>query len=83
VPVKSRRPKERPHRITDAAIEAFRAGNVLALHRALGLRPWQPSPLPLSVSRLGVDDDEPGPWSEAEWRLAMELRRELEAAENR
>ena len=45
MPLKLRTPKSRPHRITEAAVEAFRAGDELALHRALGLRPWMPSPL--------------------------------------
>src|SRR5690606_29546318 len=50
---------------TAAAIEAFKAGDCAALHRALGLRPWQ-FPCP-----LGVADDEPCPYpkgtSGAEW----------------
>jgi hypothetical protein len=80
VPVKLRASKVRKHRITPDAIAAFERGDMLGLHRALQLRPWQPSPLPLAVSGLGVDDDEPGCWPEADWRLALDLRRELLAA---
>lgn len=36
---------ERFGRITDAAVTAFKAGNVMELHRELRLPPWQVSPL--------------------------------------
>ena len=53
---------------------------------ALGLMPWQPSPLPLEIEGLGVDQDEPpayiarAPHWLADYRLAQELQRELEKA---
>ena len=86
MPVKHRLRKQRPHRITPAAIEAFEAGDYLRLHRALGLGPHQPSPLPESIEPLGVNPDRepieypPGAAWRQEWPLAVELQRELLAA---
>jgi len=78
MPVKRRAHKARPHRITPEAIDAFRAGDRLTLHRALGLRPWQASP-------LDADTDEapwpPGTVGAASWPLARGLRAELEAGD--
>lgn len=45
MPTKRRAAKGRTNRITRQAVEAFTAGDVQALHRALGLKPWHPSPL--------------------------------------
>ncbi len=69
--------KAREHRITPAAIDAFRARDVVRLHRALRLRPWQPSPLPLAVTALGVDPDADVPWPLDGRRLALALQAEL------
>ncbi|TGR13059.1 hypothetical protein EN833_07750 [Mesorhizobium sp. M4B.F.Ca.ET.190.01.1.1] len=44
-------------RVTPAAVEAFRAGDYAALHRILGLRPWEMSPLPSEVTPLGCNPD--------------------------
>jgi hypothetical protein len=49
----------------------------MALHRALGLAPWEMSP-------FDVDPDDPPPgdgtgWYES-WPLAVELQRELQKA---
>ena len=42
MPVKRKRAiKERLHRITPEAVAAYREGNYMRLHRALGLMPWQ------------------------------------------
>lgn len=84
MPVKLRRAKGRSHRITDEAVEAYIARDVSRLHRALGLRPWEVSPLRRSVTALGVDQGAapPGggsPWLES-WPQAQELQRQLEAA---
>ena len=84
MPIKRRTSKALRHRITPDAIEAFIARDYLALHRALGLAPWEMSPLPLSVEQLGVDPDDPPPgegtgWYES-WPLAVELQRELQKA---
>ena len=82
MPVKRRTVKGRVHRITPEAVEAYRAGDYIALHMALGLRPWEVSPLPLSVTSLGCDqslprDREPSGWF-ASWEQAQELQRLLE-----
>ncbi len=85
MPVKRRVSKATSHRITPSAVAAYEAGDYIALHLALGLKPWQPSPLPLDVTPLGVDQDEPpdyvaGPIQVAAWRQAQALQRELRAA---
>jgi hypothetical protein len=76
----NRIPLQRPvrYRITPAAIAAYQAGDDLALHRELGLKPFQPSPL---------EADGPAPsWGDGlpyytyEWALARQLRLALEAA---
>jgi hypothetical protein len=80
VPVKKRAAKGRAHKITPEAVEAFKAGDYRALHRALGLAPWEASPLPIEVTALGVDQGPPGPgadlWVES-WPKAQELQRLL------
>ena len=75
MPVKIRSHKVRPHRITQEAISAFRAGDQRALHTALDLPPWCPSPL--DVSENGC------PWPAGSagataWPLALKLRSEVE-----
>ncbi len=85
MPVKRRLLKGTLHRITPAAVEAFQAGDYTALHLALGLRPWETSPLPVSVTALGVDQDAPPHWMttehhNADWRQAQGLQRALIAA---
>lgn len=74
MPVKRRASKHREHRITPEAVEAFRAGDYTALHRALNLRPWEDSP-------LDVDFDPPPDWANDSWPQAVELRRELMEAD--
>ena len=76
MPVKRRQPKRRA-RINAEALAAYQAGDRLELHRALGLRPWETSPLDA--------DDGPSPWPSRtagaeSWPQAQELRRALEAA---
>jgi hypothetical protein len=72
------------HRITAAAVEAYRYRDFIELHAALNLQPWQRSPLPVDVCGLGVDQGEPpehekpGPWRDS-WYTARELQAELEA----
>lgn len=71
-----RKRTEQAGRITQAAVEAFRAGDELALHRALRLPPWQISP-------LQVDRDCPWPAGTGgamTWPDSVALRAELEAA---
>ena len=77
MPSKRRVTKSREYRITPEALAAFKAGDSIRLHRALGLRPWQPSPLDA--------DDGPPPWPPGSsgrefWPLACDLRAELVAA---
>ncbi len=70
--------------ISPAAVEAYRAGDYMALHRALGLAPYEPSPLPQSIEPLGIDPDQPPPDDGTCWVSAypkiLELHRLLEAA---
>jgi len=73
MPVKRRQTKAKEHKLTPEAVEAFRAGAWLDLHRALGLKPWQASPL---------DADAPSPYPaqtahSLSHRQAVELRAQL------
>lgn len=63
-------------RITPAAVEAFKAGDVAELRKALQLRPWETSPL----DAVGVC-----PWPERSagalsWASSVRLREELQCA---
>ena len=80
MPVKRRIQKNRPHRITPEAIAAWEAGDFDALHCALGLRPWERSPLPRTLTALGVDQGPPPEWENPQtstWAMAQNLQREL------
>lgn len=69
MPLKRRLEKTRDHRLTPEAVEAFMAGDWLALHQALGLRPWQASP-------LDVDPDDRPEWlCEEDWTRATSCGR--------
>jgi hypothetical protein len=61
------------HRITPAAVAHFKAGEWLLLHRALGLRPWHPSPL----DAVGECPWPPGCGGHEAWPLVVRLRAEL------
>ena len=81
MPLKRRIVKANSHRITHEAVAAYRAGDYTALHRALNLPPWHESPLPLEITPLGVDQDEPPAYACSDtWYVAQELQAELEAA---
>jgi hypothetical protein len=84
MPVKKRKAKARAYAITPEVIAAFEAGDYSALHCALHLRPWEASPLPLSVTALGVDQG-PAPDYEdtTSWLKAQKLQREILAAMKR
>ncbi len=73
---RSRIPRPLARQISAAAIAAYRANDWLQLHRELGLRPWEASPLDVRA------DDPPVPetnaWA-ASWPQAVELRKALEA----
>ena len=82
MPVKMRAAKDRQRRITPEAVEAYKAGDYMRLHRALGLMPWECSPLPDEVHGHGVDQGPcPSYCNELHgWEHAQELQRELEKA---
>ena len=85
MPVKRRASKQLRHRITPEAVEAYRAGDYMRLHRALGLMPRECSPLPVEIEGLGVDQGpRPSCWDERHgYEQAQELQRQLEAAANK
>jgi hypothetical protein len=71
------------HRISPEVLASYEAGDYRALHKALSLRPWMASPLPLEVTPLGVDQGAPPDNAtafSASWPLAQQLQREIEAA---
>lgn len=70
MPAKKRTAKVKAHRITPDAVAAYRAGDAMALHAALGLRPWQPSPLDVA----GGNPYGPSSGWTASWELVTELR---------
>ncbi|QKC83950.1 hypothetical protein [Mesorhizobium sp. NZP2077] len=63
---------------SDHAVEAFRAGDRLALGQALDLKPWEPNPLdvdgPLAPDWARHDGTA---WSQA-WSASWEVRQQLE-----
>jgi hypothetical protein len=72
-------------RITHEGIDAWKRCDFGALHLALGLAPWEQSPLPEEVTALGVSEDNPpDPASTTGWdqsyRKAIGLQRALLAA---
>lgn len=77
MPIKKRLRKEREHRLSPEAVAAFRGEDRETLHRALGLRPWEISPL---------DAHEPacpypgGSAAARTWEKVREIRAELERA---
>ena len=79
MPVKARTGKTRRHRITPEAVEAFVARDRLALHRALDLRPWHPSPLDTDADAPPAWSRPGSPWHDA-WTLVRGLRLELDKA---
>ena len=42
--------------ISPEVIAAWKRADFMALHRLLNLKPWQSSPLPLEITRLGVGE---------------------------
>ena len=71
-------------RISPAAIAAWQAADYHALHSALGLSPWEMSPLQDTITALGVSEENaPLVQSGAtlldnnSYALALELQREL------
>jgi hypothetical protein len=87
MPVKQRKAKGRAHKITPEAIAAWKSCDFMALHRSLGLYPWEASPLPDTITSLGVseetaasiDPDTAQGWGQS-FPQAIELQRALIAA---
>ena len=73
MPIK--RTRGRLHRITAEALAAFEAGDWAALHRALGLKPWECSPLD-AVPERTIEGREGSAWARSLDR-AKQLRAEL------
>ncbi|MGX5839759.1 hypothetical protein ACWGTI_03430 [Mesorhizobium sp. ArgA1] len=77
--MKRRTSKAKRYRITPEAIAYFKAGDEIMLDRALGIRPWEPSP-------LFVNGPTPPDWARptdswsVHWDEIWELRQQLEAA---
>ena len=74
MPAKRRVGKMRALAITPEAVEAFRAGDWIALHRALRLRPWEASPLDVQP---GDEELTPGSAGARSVPVALELRERL------
>ena len=76
----NRKQPDRAHRpITPEAIELYRNRDKLGLHSALGLQPWQVSPL----DALGAQPPAwcpPGDGWRRSWAEGRALRHQLEAA---
>lgn len=76
MPAKRTKAKQRQARITPEAVAAYRASDRVALHRALGLKPWEASP----IDATGDCPWSPGSAGERTWDKVVGLRAELEAA---
>ena len=75
-----RKPKDRRQRlrISPEAIAAYQAEEFMRLHNALGLNPWDCSPL--DVGPLDECPYSPGAAGAMSWATVQELRRLLDAA---
>ena len=65
--------------ITEAALGAFEAGDQRALHLALNLSPWTPSPLNVDGPYPPVWVAPRGHWAQ-DWWNAWQLRQALQEA---
>ena len=63
--------------ITDTALGAFEAGDLEALHGALCLSPWTPSPLIVEGPYPPAWVAPGGSWAK-DWRRSWELRQALQ-----
>jgi hypothetical protein len=69
-------------RITPEMVDLYRRGLALELHRALGLRPWHPSPFDIELDDFPEPEGNFDPamtWRESEPHIAA-IRRRLEEA---
>ena len=64
--------------VTPEAVAAYKAGDYVALHLALGLKPWEQSPLHVH-EKPEPSRDSPYAWVKSWWKITR-LRRVLEAA---
>lgn len=78
---RTKRARPQVRRITPEAVEAFRRRDGLELHRALGLKPWERSPLDVDLRVKPPTATATGQiaWLET-WPQAYMLREALEAA---
>ncbi len=76
MPAKRTKAKQRQARITPEAVAAYRERDWLTLHRLLGLKPWEASP----IDATGDSPWPTGSAGERTWDKAVRLRAELEAA---
>ncbi|MEL6119242.1 MAG: hypothetical protein AAGL92_10240 [Pseudomonadota bacterium] len=65
--------------VSAAALDAFETGDQQALHRALSLSPWTPSPLIVNGPYPPAWVAPGGSWAQ-EWRRAWQLRQKLQKA---
>jgi hypothetical protein len=57
--------------ISYEAVEAWKRADFVALHRLLRLRPWESSPLPVEITRLGVSQNDTPENCGPEWDASM------------
>ena len=76
---RTKRVRTQGRRITPAALEAFKAGDPISLHRALGLKPWDRSPLDIDLAVKPPTEPRATAYLQT-WPQAYELREALEAA---
>jgi hypothetical protein len=76
-------PLHRPRRrISQAAVDAWQRGDVWAVHHALGLAPWEYSPVPLAWGAYGLPSEpstHQGTALEQSWAKIRKLQLELYA----
>ena len=58
MPTNRRRFDRTRRHITPEAVDAWRRADFMALHVALGLKPWEASPLPYEITALGCSEDD-------------------------
>ena len=76
MPTKRRKLSTRQIGIPEAAIAAWRAGDLHELNRLLGIRPWQPSPFDVTTPGPPAWASVSGPFHTA-WPRAWEIRQAL------
>jgi hypothetical protein len=79
MPTNRRRFDRTRRHITPEAVDAWMRTDYMALHIALGLHPWETSPLPIEITPLGVDEKQIDPDDSRyqEGLKALKLQREF------